>query len=47
MVKVLPGNTKRNYGTKHGLTDIDTCENIRLIQVGIYHDYYKILSKGQ
>ena len=29
------------------LTEIDTCENIRLIQACIYHGYYKMLSKGQ
>ena len=29
------------------LMDTNTCENIRLIQACIYHDYYKIFSKGQ
>ena len=35
------------HKTWQNLTDIDTCENIRLIQACIYHDYYKIFSKGQ
>ena len=43
MVKVLPRNNK----TWQNLTDIDTCENIRLIQACIYHGYYKIFSKGK
>ena len=32
--------------TKQNLTDIDTYENIRLIQACTYDDYYKISSKG-
>ena len=36
-----------SHKTWQNLTDIDTCENIRLIQACIYHDYYKIFSKGQ
>ena len=35
------------HKTGQNLTDIDTCENIRLTQACIYHDYYKIFSKGQ
>ena len=33
--------------TGQNLTDIDTCENIRLIQFCICHGYYKLFSKGQ
>ena len=29
------------------LTEINTCENIRLIQACIYYGYYEIFSKGQ
>ena len=29
------------------LIDIDTSENIRLIQACMYHGYHKIFSKGQ
>ena len=29
------------------LMDTNTCENIRLIQACIYHDYYIIFSKEQ
>ena len=32
------------HKTWQNLTDIDTCENIRLIQACICHDYYKIFS---
>ena len=32
---------------QQNLTDIDTCENIRLIQACVYHGYFKILSKEQ
>ena len=32
--------------TGQNLTEIDTCENIGLIQVCIYHGYYKIFSEG-
>ena len=35
------------HKTWQDLTDTDTCENTRLIQACIYHDYYKIFSKGQ
>ena len=35
------------HKTWQNLTDIDTRENIRLIQASIYHGYYKIFSKGQ
>ena len=35
------------HKTWQNLNDIDICENIRLIQACIYHDYYKISSKGQ
>ena len=35
------------HKTRQNLTGIDTCENIRLIQACIYHDYYKIFPKGQ
>ena len=33
-----------SHKTWQNLADIDTCENIRLIQVCIYHSYYKILA---
>ena len=48
MIEVLPGYTKCTCSTKQteqNLTDIDTRENIRLIQACTYHDYYKISSK--
>ena len=35
------------HKARQNLTGIDTCENIRLIQACIYHDYYKIFSKGE
>ena len=34
------------HKTWQNLTDTDTCEDIRLIQAYIYHDYYKTFSKG-
>ena len=36
-----------SHKTWQNLTDIDTFENIRLIQAYIYHDYYKSFCKGQ
>ena len=36
-----------SHKTKQNLTNTDTCENNRLIQACIYHDYYKIFSKEQ
>ena len=35
------------HKTSQNLTDIDTCENIRLIKANIYHDYYKILQSAR
>ena len=35
------------HKTWQKFTDTDTSENIRLIQVCIYHGYYKRFSKGQ
>ena len=32
------------HKTWQNLTDIDTCENIRLIKACIYHGYYTIFS---
>ena len=34
------------HQTGKNLTDINKCENIHLIQACIYHNYYKIYSKG-
>ena len=41
MIEMLQRNTKCYCDTKHGknLTDIDTSENIRLIEACIYHGY--------
>ena len=36
-----------SHKTGKNLTDTNSCENIRLIQACIYHDYCKIFSKGQ
>ena len=49
MIEMLPRNTKRPCNEKQGknLTGIDTCENIRLIQACIYHDYYQCFPKGK
>ena len=35
-----------SHKTWQNLTDIDTCEDISLIQACIYQEYYKIFSKG-
>ena len=35
------------HKTGQNLTDINTFENIRLIQACMFHGYYKIFSKGE